>query len=81
MLLTLISLLLAFAMGFTAFRAGICTVLAVAEVRSSGTARVFLSFLKVILWVVLVTGLRAQPITVKGKFILHRLTSINTLTE
>lgn len=57
MLLTLISLLLAFAMGFTAFRAGICTVSAVAEVRSSGTARVFLSFLKVILWVVLVTGL------------------------
>ena len=57
MTLTLVSLLLAFAMGFTAFRAGICTVSAVAELRSSGTARVFLSFLKVILWVVLVNGL------------------------
>ena len=28
-----------------------------------------------------ITGLRAQPITVKGKFVLHRLTSIDTLTE
>ncbi len=50
-------MLLAFAVGFSAHRASICTVAAVAEVMSSRTAFVFLSFLKVVLWVVLVNEL------------------------
>lgn len=59
MILFSLSLLLAFALGFSAHRAGICTVAAVGEVMTSGTARTFLSFLKVVAWVVLVNGIAA----------------------
>ncbi len=52
-----LSMLLAFVLGFSASRAGICTVAATAEVLSSRTARVFVSFAKVVLWVLLVNGL------------------------
>lgn len=55
----IISLLLAFALGFSAHRTGICTVAAVGEVMTSGTARTFLSFLKVVAWVILVNGIAA----------------------
>ncbi len=55
--LLLLSAMLAFVLGFSAYRASICTVAAVAEVMSSRTALVFLSFAKVVLWVVLVNGL------------------------
>lgn len=44
-------------LGFSAHRAGICTVAAVGEVISSRTARTFLSFLKVIAWVLLINSL------------------------
>lgn len=54
-----LSLILAFVLGFSAHRAGICTVSAVAEVVTSGTARTFSSFLKVVLWVALVNGVAA----------------------
>ena len=57
MILLLLSMLLAFVLGFSASRAGICTVAATAEVLSSRTARVFASFIKVVLWVLLVNGL------------------------
>ena len=57
MVLLLMSVVMAFVLGFSAYRASICSVAAVGEVMSSGTARVFLSFLKVILWVTLVNGL------------------------
>ena len=57
MILLLTSLALAFVLGFSAHRASICTVAAVAEVMSSRTAVVFLSFFKLILWVTLVNGL------------------------
>lgn len=57
MTLLLLSTVLAFVLGFSAYRASICTVAAVAEVMSSRTARVFLSFAKVVLWVLLVNGL------------------------
>lgn len=50
-------MILAFVLGFSAHRASICTVAAVAEVLSSRTIVVFVSFLKVILWVTLVNGL------------------------
>jgi hypothetical protein len=53
----LISVVLAFVLGFSAHRASICTVAAVAEMMSSRTVRVFSSFVKVILWVTLVNGL------------------------
>ncbi|MGB5211610.1 MAG: YeeE/YedE thiosulfate transporter family protein [Gammaproteobacteria bacterium] len=52
-----LSAILAFALGFSAYRASICTVAAVAEVMSSRTGRVFLSFAKVVGWVLLVNGL------------------------
>ena len=55
--LLLLSAMLAFVLGFSAYRASICTVAAVAEVMSSRTAMVFLSFAKVVLWVLLVNGL------------------------
>jgi hypothetical protein len=55
--LLLLSALLAFVLGFSAYRASICTVSAVAEVMTSRTARVFVSFAKVVLWVLLVNGL------------------------
>jgi uncharacterized membrane protein YedE/YeeE len=54
MLVLVFSLLLAFVLGFSAHRTGICTVSAVAEVITSKTAMTFLSFLKVIAWVALV---------------------------
>lgn len=44
-------------LGFSAHRAGICTVAAVGEIITSGTARTFLSFLKVIAWVLLINSL------------------------
>lgn len=56
MLLLIPSLLFAAALGYAAHRAGICTVSAVGEVLTSGTARTFLSFAKVVLWVVLING-------------------------
>lgn len=57
MSLLLLSAVLAFVLGFSAYRASICTVAAVAEVMTSRTARVFISFAKVVLWVLLVNGL------------------------
>jgi hypothetical protein len=57
MFLLLTSITLAFLLGFSAHRASICTVAAVAEVLSSRTAVVFRSFFKLILWVTLVNGL------------------------
>ncbi len=57
MILLLISLLLAAMLGFAAHRAGVCTVAAVGEVLTSGTARTFLSFTKVVVWVMLVNGI------------------------
>lgn len=57
MFLLLTSITLAFLLGFSAHRASICTVAAVAEVLSSRTAVVFRSFIKLILWVTLVNGL------------------------
>ncbi|MGD8617032.1 MAG: YeeE/YedE thiosulfate transporter family protein [Gammaproteobacteria bacterium] len=53
----LLSLLFAFTLGFPAHRAGVCTFSAVGEVITSGSARMFLSFLKVVLWVLLINGL------------------------
>ncbi len=54
--LLIISLIFAFILGFSAHRAGVCTVAAVNELMTSRTARVFLSFLKIILWVLVVNG-------------------------
>lgn len=54
--LILLSLIFAFTLGFTAHRAGVCSVAAVGEVITSGSGRMFLSFLKVVLWVVLING-------------------------
>ena len=50
----IISLGFAFVLGFSAHRAGVCTVSAVNEVMTSKSARLFASFLKVMLWVLLV---------------------------
>jgi uncharacterized membrane protein YedE/YeeE len=50
----IISLGFAFVLGFSAHRAGVCTVSAVNEVMTSKSARMFASFLKVVLWVLLV---------------------------
>jgi len=50
----IISLGFAFVLGFSAHRAGVCTVSAVNEVMTSKSARLFASFLKVVLWVLLV---------------------------
>lgn len=59
MMILALSFALAFVLGFSAHRAGICTVAAVAEVITSRTARTFSSFLKVVLWVLLVNGIAA----------------------
>ncbi len=53
--LLLVSILLAFVVGFSAHRAGVCTVAAVAELRSTNQARLFISFLKTVLWIVLIS--------------------------
>jgi len=50
----IISLGFAFVLGFSAHRAGVCTVAAVNEVFTSKSARLFASFIKVVLWVLLV---------------------------
>ena len=50
----IISLMFAFILGFSAHRAGVCTVAAVNELITSKSARIFLSFFKVVLWVLLV---------------------------
>ena len=60
MIILLLSFVLAFVLGFSAHRAGICTVAAVAEIITYGTARTFLIFLKVVLWVLLVNGIAAM---------------------
>ncbi len=52
----IISLMFAFILGFSAHRSGVCTVAAVNEVITSKSARIFLSFLKVILWVLVING-------------------------
>jgi uncharacterized membrane protein YedE/YeeE len=52
-----ISLLFAFILGFSAHRTGVCTVAAVSELITSKSARIFLSFLKVILWVLVINGI------------------------
>lgn len=59
MMILALSFALAFVLGFSAHRAGICTVAAVAEVITSRTARTFSSFLKVVLWVLLINGIAA----------------------
>jgi len=53
----IISLGFAFVLGFAAHRAGVCTVAAVKEVMTSGSARQFAGFFKVVLWVILVNGI------------------------
>lgn len=50
-----LSLLLAALLGFAAHRASVCTVRAVAEVLSTRRAYCLASFLKSILWVLVVT--------------------------
>jgi uncharacterized membrane protein YedE/YeeE len=57
MTILILSILLAFAFGFAAHRAGVCTVAAVGEVITTGTARTFLSFAKVVGWVLLINCL------------------------
>ncbi|HHH43503.1 MAG TPA: hypothetical protein ENK49_05135 [Gammaproteobacteria bacterium] len=52
-----VSMFLAFVVGFSAHRAGVCTVAAVAELRSTRQARLFISFLKTILWILLISKL------------------------
>lgn len=59
MIILILSFAFAFVLGFSAHRAGICTVAAVAEIITSRTARTFLSFFKVVLWVLLVNGIAA----------------------
>jgi uncharacterized membrane protein YedE/YeeE len=51
----LISLVLAHALGFAAHRSSMCTVLAVAEVLSTGRAHLLASFVKIMLWALVVT--------------------------
>jgi uncharacterized membrane protein YedE/YeeE len=55
LLVSALSLLLAAVLGFAAHRANCCTLTAVVEVFTSGRARMFLSFAKVVLWVIAVT--------------------------
>ncbi len=55
--LLLVSMFLAFVVGFSAHRAGVCTVAAVAELRSTKQARLFISFLKTILWILLISNI------------------------
>ena len=55
--LMVVSLAFAFVLGFSAHRAGICTVAAVKEVMTAKTARQFAGFLKVVLWVLLINAL------------------------
>jgi hypothetical protein len=57
MILLPVSLGLAFILRFTAHRTGICTVAAVGEVMSTRHARMFLGFLKTVLWVLAVHAL------------------------
>ena len=56
MIILVLSFLFAFLLGFSGHRTGICTVAAVGEVITSRTARTFSSFLKVIVWVVLINA-------------------------
>jgi uncharacterized membrane protein YedE/YeeE len=56
MTLLLVSMCLAFILGFAAHRTGICTVAAVAEVRSTRQARIFLGFMKTVLWILFVSN-------------------------
>lgn len=58
-IILVLSFAFAFVLGFSAHRAGICTVAAVAEIITSRTAITFLSFFKVVLWVLLVNGIAA----------------------
>jgi hypothetical protein len=58
-MILVLSFIFAFMLGFSAHRAGICTVAAVAEVITSRTARTFSSFFKVVLWVLLINGIAA----------------------
>jgi uncharacterized protein len=51
----LLSLILAMALGFAAHRSSMCTVLAVAEVLSTGRAHLLASFVKIMLWTLVVT--------------------------
>lgn len=55
MTLLALSLFLAALLGFSAHRASICTVRAVAEVLSTRRAYMFLSFVKTILWIIAIT--------------------------
>ena len=57
MVILIISLFFAFLLGFSAHRAGVCTVSAVGELITSKSARIFLGFFKVILWVLVINGL------------------------
>lgn len=56
MVILIISLCFAFLLGFSAHRAGVCTVAAVGELMTSKSARIFLGFFKVILWVLVING-------------------------
>ena len=55
MALILLSLTLCALLGFAAHRSGVCGVKAVAEVLSTGRALMFMSVVKIVLWVIAVT--------------------------
>lgn len=55
MLITFLSIALAALLGFAAHRASICTVRAVAELMSTGSAHMLISFAKSVLWVLAIT--------------------------
>lgn len=72
MVLTVISLLCAWLIGFTAHRASLCNVRAVAEVVNSGSAHMLWSLLQAVLWMAtlggvltLVFGLAPMPAAVR----------------
>ena len=54
---SLLAFALVMALGFAAHRASLCTVRAVAETLTSGTAHMLASFAKAVLWTVAVSGL------------------------
>lgn len=69
--MTILSLFLAAWLGFAAHRASLCTVKAVAEVLSTGKAYMFLSFAKIVLWVMAIALpilwlVLAKDVTVQG---------------
>ena len=69
----LLAFLLVLGMGFAAHRASLCTVKAVAEVMTSGQAWMLASFVKAVLWTLLLSGTLIVMLSITPQPVLGRL--------